>query len=148
MGAQLAQASVWRVPCYTFHDPFQRLANGDGRAGLLDERRLDRNCAEAEGVDRLRQAVRGWVRYVPLLVHLSRPDEAAEVLREMDVALAALATRLRALPPWDVIELAAQDFRRYAAAATKDMRELALAKEAWVEVMCRLERAPAAVGRG
>jgi hypothetical protein len=92
MSTTLSRLKVLKVPCYTFHDAFleyQRILNGVLPTHLV-------------GVDATSPAVRrrfvrasiGWIRYKPLLVHLTQPERYTEIIDGMRRRLDAVIPKM------------------------------------------------------
>ena len=81
MSTTLTGLKVIRVPCFTFHDAFlnyQRILNGVLPSQLLA---VD---ATSPGVrQRFVRASIGWIRYKPLLVHLTQPERYVTIIDSM-----------------------------------------------------------------
>jgi len=77
----LSDRKVLRVPCYTFHDGFStynRLLEG------VLPIRLKFIKADTEQVNtRFYKACLGWIRYKPLLLYITQPDQYEEKINEM-----------------------------------------------------------------
>lgn len=83
----LAERQVLRVPCYTFHDGFG--VYGDLLDGVLplEMRRIDDRSEKT--VTRFYHACVGWVRYKPLYLHITRPEEYNDRVAEVRTKLSA-----------------------------------------------------------
>lgn len=82
----LSQRKVLRVPCYTFHDGFStynHLMNGVLPI-KLDYIRAD----SPEIMMRFYLACIGWIRYKPLLLYITQPEQYEEKIEEMRKQLA------------------------------------------------------------
>ncbi len=81
MSTTLTGLRVIRVPCYTFHDAFlnyQNILNG------VLPTRLDAVDASQLGIrQRFVKASIGWIRYKPLLVHITQPARYSVIVDEM-----------------------------------------------------------------
>jgi hypothetical protein len=77
---------VYRVPCYTFHDGFSTYNH------LLDgvlPIQLKFIKADSEAIiNRFYKACIGWIRYKPLLVHITQPDRYEKIIADMQEKLA------------------------------------------------------------
>lgn len=92
MSTTLSRLRVVKVPCYTFHDAFleyQRILNG-----VLPTRLLSVDATSPEVRRRFVRASVGWIRYKPLLLHLTQPERYSEVIDGMKRRLEAVIPKM------------------------------------------------------
>jgi len=91
---RLAEATVKRVPCYTFHDGFLRYLSI--LHGVLPEQ-LEPVLANDDGViQRFMRATKEWVAYKPLLIYVTQRSNYHREMTHVRTNLARTAPRLAA----------------------------------------------------
>ncbi|MCL2767958.1 MAG: hypothetical protein FWE49_04465 [Synergistaceae bacterium] len=88
----LTDHKVLRIPCYTFHDAFS--VYNDLLDGVLplQLKRADANTKKI--VSRFYKACIGWVRYKPLYLYITRPENFAEETDNIVKKLSAAVPKL------------------------------------------------------
>jgi len=88
----LSERKVVRVPCYTFHDGFSTYNSlMDGVLPI----KLKYIQADSEKIsNRFYQACIGWIRYKPLLLYITQPEQYEDKIREMRVQLEATIPKI------------------------------------------------------
>lgn len=77
----LSDTKVLKVPCYAFHDGFSTYPHL--LCGTLPAK-LKPICAGSQDVDdRFYRACVGWIRYKPLLLYITKPNEYASEIKQM-----------------------------------------------------------------
>lgn len=92
MSTTLSRLKVVKVPCYTFHDAFleyQRILNG-----VLPTRLVGVDATSPEVRARFVRASIGWIRYKPLLVHITQPERYTEIIDGMRRRLDAVIPKM------------------------------------------------------
>ncbi len=77
----LSNRKVLRVPCYTFHDGFStynQLLNGVLPVKLKKIRADDEN-----NIERFYKACIGWIRYKPLLIYITQPNDYVQKMQNI-----------------------------------------------------------------
>ncbi|OPX44611.1 hypothetical protein CLHUN_16050 [Ruminiclostridium hungatei] len=88
----LSENKVLRVPCYTFHDAFsfyRPLMNG-----VLPISLQKINTDSAAVVTRFYKACIGWIRYKPLLLYITNPDQYDVKIAEMRKKLSSTLPKI------------------------------------------------------
>lgn len=84
-GASLHDRTVLRIPCYAFHDGFS--VYGDLLDGVLPLELRRINAGNTKTIQRFYLACLGWVRYKPLYLYITHPNdfkaESAEIRRKL-----------------------------------------------------------------
>jgi len=91
---RLAEATVKRVPCYTFHDGFLRYLSI--LHGVLPKQ-LEPVLVNDDGViQRFMRATKGWVAYKPLLIYVTQRSNYLREMTRVRTNLTRTAPRLAA----------------------------------------------------
>ena len=77
----LSERKVLRVPCYTFHDGFSTY--NSLLSGVLPTRLKFIEAENEKIIIRFYKACIGWIRYKPLLLFITQPDNYEQVIGEM-----------------------------------------------------------------
>ena len=77
----LSERKVLRVPCYTFHDGFSTYNHL--LEGVLPIRLKFIKADTEQIITRFYKACIGWIRYKPLLLYITQPDQYEEKIQEM-----------------------------------------------------------------
>ncbi|MEG1525307.1 MAG: hypothetical protein RRZ24_09955 [Clostridia bacterium] len=81
----LSDRKVMQVPCYTFHDGFS--AYRHLLDGVLPIHLEPISTTSSVVVARFLSACIGWIRYKPLLVYITNPDQYESIIRGMKATL-------------------------------------------------------------
>ncbi|NTW72420.1 MAG: hypothetical protein HGA49_09280 [Eubacteriaceae bacterium] len=81
----LSERKVLRVPCYTFHDGFSTYNHL--LEGVLPVRLKFIKADTEQIITRFYKACIGWIRYKPLLLYITEPDQYEEKIAKMRVQL-------------------------------------------------------------
>jgi hypothetical protein len=76
----LADKTVLRVPCYTFHDGFSVYTSM--LRGVLPQKLKHITASSKHVAERFYRTCTGWARYKPLLLYITRPGEFAEQIAQ------------------------------------------------------------------
>jgi hypothetical protein len=77
----LSDRKVLRVPCYTFHDGFSTY--NSLLSGVLPTKLKFIEANNEKIIERFYKACIGWVRYKPLLVYITQPENYDETMKDM-----------------------------------------------------------------
>ncbi len=77
----LSQRKVLKVPCYTFHDGFSTYNHL--LEGVLPIKLKFIKADNEQIITRFYKACIGWIRYKPLLMYITHPDQYDEIIRKM-----------------------------------------------------------------
>jgi len=129
----LSERRVLRVPCYAFHDGFgtySRLLHG------VLPRQLKFIKADTEDVvARFYAACVGWIRYKPLLLYISHPEDYTEAIRGIQDDLSATLPKLCAYFREPRFMNLSTELERYHREVEKHYREFGHARATWARLV-------------
>ena len=85
LSTTLSDMKVLKVPCYTFHDGFLNYKNILN--GILPTSLEAVDSSSPAIVKRFSNAAIGWIRYKPLMIYVTKPDEYEEIIKDMQQKL-------------------------------------------------------------
>jgi len=85
LSTTLTDMKVLKVPCYTFHDGFLNYKNILN--GILPTSLEAVDSSSPVIVKRFSNAAIGWIRYKPLMIYVTKPDEYEEIIKDMQQKL-------------------------------------------------------------
>lgn len=132
MSTTLTDCKVVKVPCYTFHDAFlgyQNLLNGVLPVNL-------------EGIDarshpirqRFIKAAIGWIRYKPLLVYISQPENYDSIIDDMTRKLDLTIPKLGAYFETQQFETIRTELARYHRNVRRHHKAFEATRKAWTKL--------------
>ena len=77
----LSERKVLKVPCYTFHDGFSTYNHL--LEGVLPIKLKFIKADSEQIITRFYKACIGWIRYKPLLMYITHPDQYDEIIKKM-----------------------------------------------------------------
>jgi hypothetical protein len=77
----LSERKVLKVPCYTFHDGFSTYNHL--LEGVLPIKLKFIKADNEQIITRFYKACIGWIRYKPLLMYITHPDQYDEIIKKM-----------------------------------------------------------------
>lgn len=125
----LTERRVTRVPCYTFHDGFsayRHLLDGVLPLHLAPISPLDKVV-----VTRFYNACVGWVRYKPLLVHVTEPERYDEIIASMKETLTEVLPKLCAYFGRTEFMNLAKELDKFSKNTSKHHRQFLQTQKAW-----------------
>lgn len=129
----LTDRTVVKVPSYTFHDGFSAYKH------LLDgvlPIRLDEVAANSEAiVTRFYNACIGWVRYKPLLLHITDPEGAEEKIHLIQETLEEVLPKISAYFENENFLRLLPEFNKYSRNAKKHNKRFADTQDSWKRMM-------------
>ncbi len=129
----LSERMVLKVPCYTFHDGFSTYNH------LLDgvlPVRLNFISADNEQViNRFYRTCLGWIRYKPLLLFITQPDNYEERIKEMQDRLTLTLPKLAAYFHHPEFINILPELKKYHKQVRKHYQDFQETKEAWAKIM-------------
>lgn len=136
MSTTLTEHKVVKVPCYTFHDGFLEYKNI--LHGVLP--------IELRGVDARQPAVRlrfikaaiGWIRYKPLLLHITQPENYEAVIDDMTAKLDSSIPKLCKYFDTRQFEEILFELKRYDRNVRRHHRAFEATRAAWAKVTANL----------
>ncbi|MCX5780076.1 MAG: hypothetical protein NTV45_04525, partial [Firmicutes bacterium] len=129
----LGERKVLRVPCYTFHDGFSTYNHL--LEGVLPIRLKFVKADTQAIITRFYNACIGWIRYKPLLLHITNPDGYEEKIVEMRSQLATTLPKICAYfgEPGFINIMAELD--KYHKNVRKHHREFLETQRIWAKIM-------------
>lgn len=88
----LSEHKVLRIPRYTFHDGFS--VYGHLLDGVLPMKMKPINAKDEKTINRFYQACVGWVRYKPLYLYITRPEDYAAEMEAVNHKLSLTLPKL------------------------------------------------------
>jgi len=85
MSTSLSEMKVLKVPVYTFHDGFLNYKNILN--GILPNSLQPVDSSSDVIVKRFSTAAIGWIRYKPLMVYITQPDEYDQIIKDVQEKL-------------------------------------------------------------
>lgn len=124
---------VLKVGCYTFHDAYSTY--GQLLNGVLPECLMVVDKETPFAAKRFLQAAIGWVRYKPLLLYITQPEEYQEKMDRMEEALQASLPKLCNYFGNDDFQIILKEFHQYREHVMEHFRDFENTKKAWIRVM-------------
>lgn len=133
MSTALADLTVRKVPCYTFHDGFMtynHLLNGV----------LPTSLAAIEGtslavIKRFIAATIGWIRYKPLLVYITQNADYEKNMKEIEDKLLLTIPKLCAYFNTQEFGNVLKEFKHYTKKVRAHFKEFEETKKAWTTLV-------------
>lgn len=129
---------VLKIGCYTFHDAFS--AYDRLLSGVLPEKLKVIDYRIASVSKRFFQAAVGWIRYKPLLMYITQPDQYEDQMAEIEKALIHVLPKLSLYFNGEDFQLILKEFYRYGKHVKEHFAEFQNTKQAWVKIMVSLEK--------
>ncbi|MGE4213642.1 MAG: hypothetical protein AB7E42_02540 [Anaerotignaceae bacterium] len=128
----LSQRKVLRVPCYTFHDGFSTYHHlMDGVLPI----KLKYIQADSESITtRFYSACIGWIRYKPLLLYITQPEQYEEKIDEMRQNLVATLPKLCAYFGRDDFMNIAKELEHYNKNVKKHYQQYIETQKIWTRI--------------
>lgn len=137
LSTMLENRKVVKIPCYTFHDGFsfyQHILNG---ALPIHLKRIKGDSPKV--IARFVSACIGWVRYKPLLIYITKPEEYDCEIQRMRSALEktipVFADHFQEKRFFNV----QKEFEKYCRNVKRHYAQYRLAQSAWEKIIYRLE---------
>ncbi len=129
LSTMLRDRTVLEIPCYAFHDGFSSYKNILNGALPLE---LAPITAASHGiVTRFLNACRGWVRYKPLLVYLTKPEGYEEEIVSMRSTLSRVLPKLAAHFKNEEFLTILDELEEYHRNVKKHYKQFQLAQGTW-----------------
>lgn len=133
LSTMLQDRVVRRIPCYTFHDGFsiyQHLLDG-----VLPVH-LSEIIANSSAINtRFLNACIGWIRYKPLLVYITAPDEYEQRMCSIKKVLAETLPKMAEYFHDERFYTISAEFDKYSKNVKKHNNQFLLAQRAWVKIV-------------
>jgi len=134
----LSERKVMRVPCYTFHDGFSTYNHL--LEGVLPVRLKFIKADNEKIILRFYQACIGWIRYKPLLMLITQPDEYEANIEKMRSQLKNVLPAVCAYFNEPKFMNILKELEKYNKNVHKHHNEFIQSKESWSKIMNHFER--------
>jgi len=129
----LSERKVLRVPCYTFHDGFSTY--NDLLHGVLPIK-LKFIKADTEKIaTRFYRACIGWIRYKPLLLYITQPNDYEEITNKMRSQLKETLPKVCAFFGQPDFMKVLDELDRYDRNVKRHYRDFVETKRIWAKIM-------------
>lgn len=134
----LSERRVLRVPCYTFHDGFSTYHHL--LEGVLPIRLKFVRCDNEQVRDRFYRACIGWIRYKPLLLYITQPDQYEERIGEMREKLQGVLPKISRYFRYPEFANVLAELEKYHKNVQKHYAEFQAAKRVWARIMEHMDK--------
>lgn len=141
----IGDCTIRKVPCYTFHDAY--CAYPSLLSGALPNRFKVMNLTSSAIYKRFFKAAIGWIRYKPLLLYITKPENYRAQIAQMHENLDAVLPKLCAFVGNDDFQKMAKELMFYDAHVEQHFDEFETTKRAWRKIVNSLYPAVGAVKR-
>ncbi|MEA5060418.1 MAG: hypothetical protein VB049_10370 [Candidatus Pelethousia sp.] len=134
----LSERVVRQIPCYAFHDGFsiyKHLLDG-----VLPTKLSPITSASAGIITRFLAACTGWVRYKPLLVYLTRPEDYEREMQFMRQTLCETLPKIADYFHTDRFMAILDEFEKYQKNTKKHYEQFQLTQRTWKKLLQVLEQ--------
>ncbi len=133
LSTMLRERTVLEIPCYAFHDGFSSYKSILNGALPLE---LAPITADSNGiVTRFLNACRGWVRYKPLLVYLTKPEGYEEEIASMRGTLSRVLPKLAAYYKNEEFLTILNELEEYHRNVKRHASQFRLARQTWMKII-------------
>lgn len=129
----LSERKVLRVPCYAFHDGFS--AYKDLLEGVLPIRLKFIKADNERVITRFYKACIGWIRYKPLLLYITQPDNYEAKIQQMRGQLADSLPKICAYFNEPNFMNVAVEMEKYHKNVRNHYREFSETQHIWKKIM-------------
>lgn len=137
LSSMLQEREVRRIPCYTFHDGFSIYQH------LLDGVLPIHLSAISVGMPsvnrRFLNACIGWVRYKPLLVYITDPNEYEKRMQSIKSALADTLPKMSEYFQDQRFSVVATEFEKYSKNTKRHYEQFQLTQRTWKKIVDSIE---------
>jgi len=133
MSTLLSDIKVVKVPCYTFHDGFMmynNLLNGVLPTSLDG---VEGNTPSV--IKRFVAATIGWIRYKPLLMYITQPEQYEQNIRDIEAKLVLTIPKLCSYFNTSDFEQVMSEFKYYMKHVKRHFDEFMATRNAWNKVV-------------
>jgi hypothetical protein len=134
----LSERKVMRVPCYTFHDGFSTYNHL--LEGVLPIKLKFIKADTDKITTRFYNACIGWVRYKPLLLYITQPEQYAEKIKEMREQLRVTLPKICAYFGKPEFMNVLVELEKYNKKVDKHYGEFVETKRIWAKIMEHFEQ--------
>lgn len=125
----LIHSKVIKVPVYHFHDGFLKYTNIVRKKYPKNLRKI--KATEEEVEQRFLKASRGWIRYKPLLLYITNPDNYETKIKETKEKLINSIPEINKLFNDNIFDILLTDFEKYHKNVKKHYNEFIKVNEIW-----------------
>lgn len=137
LGTCLSDRKVLRVPCYTFHDGFSTYRHL--MDGVLPIRLKSIKCDSEQIITRFYRACIGWIRYKPLYLYITQPDNYEDIIQKMQESLSITLPKVCAYFGKDDFMNILKELNRYHKNVKKHYKQFQTTQEIWGKISNFLE---------
>lgn len=133
LSTMLHDRRVYQIPCYAFHDGFSiyhRLLDG-----VLPIHLEPITASSPAIVTRFLNACIGWVRYKPLLVYITAPDQFEQEMASIRQALSDTLPKLSGYFGNDRFNVVLEEFEKYSKNVKRHYRQMELTQSTWQKLL-------------
>lgn len=137
LSTMLRDYTVKKVPCYAFHDGFsfyQHLLDGSLPIHLANI-----SIDSSSVITRFFKACIGWVRYKPLFIYITCPNEFSQKIKSINEALDQTVPLLADYFQDTRFLLIPKEFEKYASNVEKHYKGYILALETWPKIIRQID---------
>jgi hypothetical protein len=124
---------VRKVGCYTFHDGFS--AYGQILSGVLPESLKTIKPDTPSAVKRFLKAAVGWIRYKPLLLYITQPNEYEKTMAEIEEKLSLVLPKICLYFGTGDFQVILKEFNYYRSHVKQHFEDFENTKKAWRKIM-------------
>lgn len=131
----LADRNVVRIPCYTFHDGFS--AYRHLLDGVLPLHLTPISVNDSVAVKRFLNACIGWIRYKPLYIYITQPENYDDTIREMKETLNNVLPKICKYFRQDDFMQIIEELNKYSKNMKRHHRQFLETQIAWEKVLLK-----------
>lgn len=133
MSTSLSDLKVLRVPCYTFHDGFSLYNNILNGVLPVNLSPIEANSPEI--VKRFISAAIGWIRYKPLMVYITKPDDYHLIMKDIEQKLRSSIPKLCKYFGTVAFKDIYKEFVKYTENVEEHFQDFQQTKQAWSKLL-------------
>lgn len=124
---------VLKVGCYTFHDAFSTY--GQILSGVLPESLKVMKTNTSSASKRFLKAAVGWIRYKPLLLYITQPQEYEKKMAEIEEKLNYVLPKISVYFKNKDFQVILKEFNHYRNHVRQHFEDFENTKKAWKKIM-------------
>ncbi|MEG2440290.1 MAG: hypothetical protein RSB37_02150 [Acetivibrio sp.] len=129
----ITDCTVLKVPCYTFHDGFS--AYGQLLSGVLPSSLRVMDADSPAISKRFLHASIGWIRYKPLLLYITQPDNYEKQMIQIEEGLRTVLPKICLYFGIHDFQTILKEFLYYREHVTEHFEDFENTKKAWKKIM-------------
>ncbi|MEG1741367.1 MAG: hypothetical protein RR056_03055 [Acetivibrio sp.] len=129
----ITDCTVLKVPCYTFHDGFS--AYGQLLSGVLPSSLRVMDADSPAISKRFLHASIGWIRYKPLLLYITQPDNYEKQMIQIEEGLRTVLPKICLYFGIHDFQTILKEFLYYKEHVTEHFEDFENTKKAWKKIM-------------